>query len=199
MTNRNLPVMNADSSKRFEEVLPARLAPTQGGWAMMETLIALILVLLLSIAAYYYFQMSRNNANISEVRQSLMISKSNVERLFSGQPSYTGLNNALAVRAKIVPSSMVMGDMDSTDITHKLGGDVTFSSDTAGTYGAANSHYTITAKDIPQEACIEFATYSRTDWVDVLVEGTSIDENDVASASTACSGLDKNEMVFVSR
>ena len=128
-----------------------------------------------------------------------MITKSNIERLFSNQPSYSGLDNALVVRAKLAPSSMVMGDMDSSAITTKFGGQVIFASDTAGTYGASNAHYLITVEDIPQDACIEYATYTRNDWVDVLVEGTSISEEDVAAASSACSSPEQNELVFVSR
>lgn len=176
-----------------------KASPRQGGWAMLETLVAIILGLLLLIGVFVYYQMATSGTNIGELRQNIMLSKSNTERLFKGQPSYEGLDNALAVRAKLIPSSMVMGDTNSTDITTTFGGDVIFASDTGGTYGAANSHYSITVEDVPQEACIEMGTYTRTDWVDVVIEGTSIDENSVAAASTACANEDANTLVFWSR
>lgn len=171
----------------------------QGGWAMMEILAGIIIGLIMLIGGFILFQMATNNADIGEMRQNIMVSKSNVERLFKSQPSYDGLDNSLAIRGKLVPSSMVMGDMNSTEITTTFGGEVTFAPDTAGTYGAANSHYGITIADIPQEACIELGTYSRTDWVDVVINGTSVSENSVTAATTNCTGLDSNEMVFWSR
>lgn len=170
----------------------------QGGWAMMETLVAVIIGLLLIIGVFVYYQMATTGTNISEMRQNVMVSKANVERLFRGQSTYDGLDNALAVRAKLVPSSMVVGDPStSEDIRTPFGGAVTFAP-AAGT-GAADSHFSIELEAVPQEACIELATYSRTDWVFVEVGGTEVAFDSVGEASAACTELNNNVVTFVSR
>ena len=174
------------------------LARRQQGFGMIE-FFAIVVGVLVLVAAMFALNEDRKAASaLGEFNENLHATKANIERLFSRQPSYVGLDNALAVRAKLVPSSMVMGDMDSTEITSPYGL-VTVETDSSGTYGQANSHYRITAEDVPQETCIEVATYSRTDWVDVLVGGTSINENDPVAASGACGGEDENEIEFIDR
>ncbi|CAM3790239.1 type 4 pilus major pilin [Vreelandella rituensis] len=181
---------------RFTSYTPSQSLKkaTQGGWAMLETLIAIILGLLMLIGVFVYFQMGSASAKIADARQDLMITKANTERLFRGQPSYLGLNNVLATRAEVVPTSMYTAE---GVIVNRFGGEVTIESVDNGR--GADSHFQVTMEEIPQEACIELGTYTRNDWVGVTINGTAVDFNSVSEASTNCSDLNENQMVFMSR
>jgi len=164
----------------------------QGGWAMMETLIALIIGLVVLAGAFILVQQSFSGNNVSQTREELMTISTNIKRLFTQQSNYAGLDSEIAAKARVVPESMIQ-DQDSGDIRNVWGGTVEFGTDNSAL------EYTITYNDVPQEACIELATYDRGEWVNISAEGTDVNYNDVGGATTACSGLDGNEMIFTGK
>lgn len=171
---------------------------------MMETMIAIIIGLIVLAGVFVVVQMAFSGNQVGEARQNLMMSKANVKRMFSTQPDYGGLDNQLAIDAGIVPGSMITG-RDKGALANAFGGVVTFGTDDGSAAGGnargTDSHYTIFIDEVPQEACIELATYTRSDWEGgINVNGDSdVDPEDIAGAQGACNNDDNNSMLFVSR
>lgn len=186
---------------------------------MMETLIALIIALVVLAGVFVLVQMAFSSNTISEAQQNLTTTKANLSRVFANQSDYEALGdngNQIATQSGIVPSSMIVGDTSSGDITNAFGGDVTIASDNgdgAGLAAAAGlttksenkAYYSITYDGAPQEACIQLASYTRSQWVGGIdVNGTAIDvftdgkDPVVAQVNAACTNT-PNTLIFIHR
>jgi len=209
--NEASPVMKdqheANSQQLADEgifhVHPAITARKQSGIAMLEVMIASILILIAVAGAFVLFQMTSTTNQIADAREELGSIRGNVSRLFSQQSSFEGINNEIAAKAGLVPARMVI-DADAGTIVNTFGGDVTIVPDDGAGAGmsarGANSHYSITYEQVPQEACIQLANYNRTDWEQgVSVNGTLIPQDSIATATAQCSDPDENELIFVGR
>lgn len=186
----------------------------QGGWAMMETLIALIIALVVLAGAFVLVQMAFSSNTVSTAQENLMTTKANIKRLFGNQSDFEAISNSVATQSGIVPSNMIVGDTSNGDITNAFGGDFTIipdDGDGAGLLAAAgltlrdNSYYSITYDGVPQEACIQLASYTRSQWAGgVSVNGTAIDvfsdgaDPVVTQVNAACTNQ-ANELVFIHR
>lgn len=193
----------------------------QGGWAMMETLIALIIGLVVLAGVFVLVQMSFSSNTTSEAQQNLTTIKANLNRVFSNQSDYAALGdkaedkgNKIATQSGIVPSSMIVGEVSSGDITNAFGGEVTIWADTgngaglvseAGILEKDNSYYAIEYTGVPQEACIQLGSYTRSQWVGgVDVGGTAIDvfsddaDPVVTQVNAACTNT-PNTLIFIHR
>lgn len=186
----------------------------QGGWAMMETLIALIIGLVVLAGVFVLVQMSFSSNTTSEAQQNLMTTKANINRLFNSQSDYEAISNEVATQSGIVPSSMIVGDTSSGDITNAFGGEVTLlpnDGDGASLATAAginvkeNTYYSIEYTGVPQEACIQLGSYTRSQWVGgVDVNGTAIDvftdgtDPVVTQVNAACTNT-PNTLTFIHR
>jgi len=198
----------------FNQMKTLQTHGRQGGWAMMEVLIALIITLVVLAGAFVLVQMAFSSNTTSEAQQNLMTTKANVSRLFNNQSDFEALTNTVATQSGIVPASMIVGDTSSGDITNAFGGDVTIAPDDgdgAGLAAAAgitikdNSYYSITYTGVPQEACIQLGSYTRSQWAGgVDINGTSIDvftngANPVVTQVNAACNNGQNTMMFVHR
>lgn len=185
-------------------VHPAITARKQSGIAMLEVMIASILILIAVAGAFVLFQMTSTTNQIADAREELGSIRANVSRLFSQQSSFDGISNSIAAKAGLVPARMII-DADAGTIVNTFGGDVTIVPDDGNGAGigqtrGANSHYSITYTQVPQEACIQLANYNRTDWEGgVSVGGTFISQDNIAAATTACTDPDENTLIFVGR
>jgi type II secretory pathway pseudopilin PulG len=185
------------------DTMRAASAHRQRGMAMLEVMIASIIILISISGAFVLYQMSNTTAEISTAREELGAIRGNVSRLFSQQPTYSGLDNVVAAKAGLVPSNMIV-DVDAGTIVNAFGGDVTIEADdgsgAGGSSRGTDSHYMITSAQVPREACIQLSNYNRTDWEEgVSVNGAFVDQDDIAAATTNCSEEDDNELIFVGR
>lgn len=201
-------------SGKINSKMSVGISGRQGGWAMMETLIALIIGLVVLAGAFVLVQMAFSSNTISQAQQDLMTTKANISRLFNNQSDFAAISNQIATQSGLVPSSMIVGDTASGDITNAFGGNVTIVPDdgngaglaaAAGITIKADSYYSITFTGVPQEACIQMGSYTRSQWAGgVEINGTSIDvfTNGAAPVVTqvnnACNNA-QNEMLFVHR
>lgn len=195
------------TTKRSQARNPAR----QGGWAMMETLIALIIGLVVLAGAFVLVQQAFSGNQVGNAREQLMTLNTNIKRMFNNQATYSGLSPTLAIDSGIAPQSMA----DAADkLANPWGGDVDLQPVDGGS--STDSHYLITLTNVPPEACIELGTFSRAEWVAVSVPGGGLSDdgsadadtglsagggiaqNDIASAQTACNGAGDDEAVTMS-
>ena len=154
---------------------------------LLETLGALIVGLLVVGGSVYGLNAAFGKNNIASTEQDLVLLRMNTQQFFFGT-NYNNLTNDAAIKAGLVPKSLIKGD----SLKNFWGGDVTLSSN------AANGTFTIQLGNIPQEACIQLVRFQPESWDSVSVNGSVIDPTDVTGISDAC-GQNTNTVAFTAR
>ena len=146
--------------------------------------IIVTLVVLAVVAAGLYAAFSK--INIANTQQNLVLLRMNTQQFFNGT-NYEGLTNELAVKAGIIPSSFLRGDVAK----NVWGGDVTLTPDTA------NGQFSIELTNIPQSACTQLARFQTDSWDAIAINGADVDPADVGAVSEACG--DTNSIKYTVR
>jgi len=157
----------------------------QGGWAVASTMIAIVIGLIMLSGIFALVNQALSGANINEEKQNLSAIRMELSNLYAGQQNYSGLDNDTALNAGVFPANMV----DAGNVINAWNGDVTVAE------SADTTEFDITYDGVPQEECIELATFGQGQWEAVTVGGADI--GDVTDAAGACSG-DDNTLVFTS-
>ncbi|MCV9964671.1 hypothetical protein OIU34_22530 [Pararhizobium sp. BT-229] len=112
--------------------------------AIASVIIAGVLVLL-SVA----FGQSKTATALSQLNQI----QTAVRNLYSGQPNYAGLSTSVIVNTRALQQSMISG----ATIRHAFNGAVTITP-VPTTDGGANSAFTVSFANVPQDACQSMLT-----------------------------------------
>ncbi len=165
----------------------------QKGFLGLDTTGSLIVVMILTASAIAGVAQLIDNSKVNNMRNGLNSLNMGVRQLFVGGNDYTDLGadgTDMLIAAKIVPESLLNSAGD--DILTPWGGDI----DVA--VATDTELFTITLKDVPQNACIKLASGNQTAWdsVGVGADGTTTVTN-LASANTGCT--DGGTMIFTAR
>jgi hypothetical protein len=156
------------------------------GFVLTEHLGGMLFYLIMLALAAGIIAMLYNYSKMSVTQQSLSTLAMNVQGLYSGQATYDGLSNSVAMNAGVVPKKFISG----TAIKNPWGGAVTIAP------GSDNGTFTITLAGIKQEDCIKLATYQSDYWESVKVGTSTI--TSVSEAATACTA-GSNSLVYSQR
>lgn len=144
---------------------------------MMETIGAILIVLFVIGIAAVGLNSAFSKVKVSSTQQDLVMIRMQAQQLFSGATDYSGLDNATAIKAGIIPQSLLKGD----DLKNRWSGDVTIAAN------ADNASFTIALTQIPQSECTQFALFQKDAWLSIDVNGTVIDKDgSVADAINNC-------------
>lgn len=147
--------------------------------SMMETIGALLIALFVIGIAAVGLNSAFSKAKVSSTQQDLVMIRMQVQQLFSGATDYSGLDNATAIKAGIIPQSLLKGD----DLKNRWSGDVTLAAN------ADNASFTVALTQIPQSECTQFAMFQADAWLSIDVNGNVIDtEGNVTDAINNCEG-----------
>lgn len=111
-----------------------------------------------------------------------------IQSMFSGSSSYTGLDNDLVMANNIVPTNMLKGGK----ISNPWGGEITIVSTDGG------ASFSISLANVPQSECTKLALFQPDAWLSLTVNNGTIASGDVAAATNACNS-NKNTVTFTSR
>ncbi len=149
----------------------------QSGRSMIEMLGVLAIIGVLSVGGIAGYSKAMMKYRINKTIEQITLIAGNVQTFFAPQKSYEGVKCSLSdtvyggqtdgdgcpvvKKAKIIPDEMLTLDADGkiTDITDAFGGGVNLYSPTST--GMSEKSFSLWIDNIPQEACIELATY---DW-----------------------------------
>ena len=164
---------------------------SQAGWAIAETMIAIVIGLIVLAGVFGLVNNTLQGNKLQGAQQNLTAIRLGVQQIFSGQPDYVGLNNTVASNAGVFPSIMVK----SGGIKHGWNGDVTLAVDPS-----TSTQFTITMSNLPKEAAMKMAIYGAGSWTQVDLNGTTIpqDGGGVVAASGAVVDGASNQVVFKS-
>lgn len=135
------------------------------GRSMVEMLGVLAIIGVLSVGGIAGYSKAMNKYKINKTNDQLSMLIANIRTLFSSQSSYDGLNNGTAIQYGVVPNDMytsAAGGEYSANyaITNPFAGEVKIAVD-ASDAGHTKHAFTVTYKNIPQEACVNIMT---SDW-----------------------------------
>lgn len=149
----------------------------EGGWAMMEVMIAIFIALIMLGGVFAYVTMAMQGAKVSDAQSNLSTIRMGVRKLYTGQPNYSGLDTSTAQSAGIFPETMLSGSGPKNgwngDVTTAVASDPT--------------QFKITYNDVPKEPCVKLAKYGYGSWEAVNVGGTSISQSGGGAVSDAVS------------
>ena len=125
----------------------------ESGRSMVEMLGVLAIIGVLSVGGIAGYSKAMGKFKLTKATDQITMLVANIRTLYSGQRSYSGLNNQNAISFGVVPSEMVASDKRT--ITNAFAGNVTIAS--------ANNdmNFSITFGGMGKEAAVTLAT---ADW-----------------------------------
>ena len=141
-------------------------------------MLCVLLVTLVVIAgAAVYLNSGFSKSKVVSLEQGIVTMRMQIQQVFSASPDYSGLDNATAIKAGVVPKSLVKGN----DLKTPWGGEINLSTNDA------NGSFTIELSGIPQEECTQLANFQADAWLSVQVNGNVLDsDNTVADIVNSC-------------
>lgn len=123
------------------------------GLTLMEVAMVLAIIGIVIAAALLYYNSANTARQTTAALGQLAQIQTSVRSLYSGQASYNGVTAAELAKSQALPSSMI-GTGDT--IRHAFNGGVTIAATT--TNGVADSGFTVTFANVPQDACKQMLT-----------------------------------------
>ncbi len=143
----------------------------------MEMLCVLLVTLVVIAGAAVYLNSGFSKSKVVSLEQGIVTMRMQIQQVFSASPDYSGLDNATAIKAGVVPKSLVKGN----DLKTPWGGEINLSTNDA------NGSFTIELSGIPQEECTQLANFQADAWLSVQVNGNVLDsDNTVADIVDSC-------------
>ena len=159
----------------------------QTGRSMVEMLVVLAIIGVLSVGGIAGYSKAMTKFKINKSMDQISMLVANIRTLFSGQRSYSGLNNTNAVDFGIIPSEM---DGGGGLITNAFSGGVSIAATDVSVGGGTtkNGGFTIKYSGLGKEACVTMAT---SDWGSGSSSGlVSMSVSATDAAGTTYSGTD---------
>ncbi len=143
----------------------------------MEMLCVLLVTLVVIAGAAVYLNSGFSKSKVVSLEQGIVTMRMQIQQVFSASPDYSGLDNATAIKAGVVPKSLVKGN----DLKTPWGGEINLSTNDA------NGSFTIELSGIPQDECTQLANFQADAWLSVQVNGNVLDsDNTVADIVNSC-------------
>lgn len=144
---------------------------------MMEVLGALLITLVVVAGAAVYLNSGFSKSKVVSLEQDIVTMRMQIQQLFSGSSDYSGLDNGTAVKAGVVPKSLVKGN----DLKTPWGGEINLSTNDA------NGSFKIELSGIPQDECTQLARFQADAWLSVEVNGNALESgNTIADIVASC-------------
>jgi hypothetical protein len=159
---------------------------SERGATVLEAVMWMLIALVVAGAVFWGVSKAFGSFKLYRQQNDLTVIKVQIQQLYSGSPSYNGLDNTVGINAGLFPSDMVKG----TSVVNRWGGAITL-----GT-ASSDAQFTISLTGVPKEQCTTLAQFG-DDWAAVTVNGgaLTLGAGRVSSATTACTG-DTNSIVY---
>ncbi len=175
-----------------------RQIKSRRGATLLELTMVVGIIAIISIAAIAYYNSVNNGNKIKDEVNNLNSLSAAIRNMFNTQGSYEGLNNRVVLKSSTFPDRMrVPVPNNNTQIKHSwLSNGVIVESATVS--GTAHDGFTITYKDVPNDACTDIVSNTYRHFVKVEAGNGAISNlGDVAGSCK--SGSDKNTIIFTTR
>lgn len=163
---------------------------TQKGFSLLELLLVVAVGAILILAGLAIYRNISQNTQINEATRLVNVIKQETQRIFQGEPDYTGLTNTILTNADAVPPRYTSG-----------AGVITSPFDTAVTLAptaAPSLEFTLTMAAVPTAACIKLGlefTDDDPDFQSLSIGGANV-ATTVAAVDGACAGAATVDMIW---
>lgn len=157
--------------------------------SLLETLGTLLIALIIIGGAALGLNAAFSHFKLSDMEQGIVTMRMQIQHMYSGSSDYSGLDNALAIKAGVVPKQFVKGSA----IKNPFGGDVVLSP------SPDNSAFSIQLTNVPQDQCTKLARFQTDAWLSVDLNGTTIDTSSSTVADVIASITSTNVITFTAR
>ncbi|MBQ8671940.1 MAG: hypothetical protein IJ525_05415 [Alphaproteobacteria bacterium] len=131
----------------------------QYGRSMIEMLGVLAIIGVLSVGGIAGYSKAMMKYRINKTIEQISLISSNIQSFFAPQKNYSGLNDTVIKKAKLVPDEIIELKTDGTiKLNNEFGGGMSV-------YNYNNRAFIIALENLPQEACIELVTQN---WMDSM-------------------------------
>lgn len=128
------------------------------------------------------------SSKLSEMEQAVASIRMQTQQMFTSSMDYSGLDNALAMKAGLIPKKLIKGG----NLVNSWGGTVTVAT------GDDSATFTISVTNVPQDSCTKLATFQVENWLSVEVNSTAIDrDSSVATVADNCEAT--NTLMYTAR
>lgn len=174
------------------------------GFSLLELLLVLGIIAALVVAAFIVYPKVQASQRAQAESNNIATIQAGVKALYTSASSFTGLNNSVAVQAKIFPDNMLSGSGSAAKPINAFKGNVVVASANTGPSAAQGSSFTITYSNVPAAECTKIITAAAGNFYTAGV-GTAGNVKaagevlDVAKTATQCqSGGNSNTLIFTS-
>lgn len=144
------------------------------GFSLIELLLVLGVLAILLVAAFVVYPQVRDRNQANAEVSNLTAIKANVTNLYASKGgNYKGLDNTVAVQARVYPSNMttLAGTGSGTSTANSAwGGDVT----TVAGAGTNPRTFTVTYTAVPAGVCLGLVSGAAGNFSDITVGGTTV-------------------------
>lgn len=133
------------------------------GFGLLEVILVFAIVIGAAAVVFTVFQSAKPSADASNEASNLTTIATNLKSTYGINHDYTGLTNATAISAKVIPSSLT----DGTNVNSQWGS-VTVAP------GTPTSTFTITYAAVPTDTCAKFVSGVAGFFQDVKVGGATV-------------------------
>lgn len=171
------------------------------GFSLIELLLVLGVLAILLVAAFVVYPQVRDRNQANAEISNLTAIKANVNNLYASRGGlYTGLDNDVAMDARVYPSSMISGSAS----TSSWGQAVTVVENTAalalpegGTIPAGRS-FTVTYANVPEGVCLGLVSGAATNFQQVSVGGEDVKDANGFNPGDAAGACQGNQTIIFS-
>jgi len=156
---------------------------------LLETVGALLLTALVLGGSAFMIKKAIESHKVTSAQQNLSTFRLDVKNLCKGEPDFTGLTTAIAVKNKIVPDGMLKS---GGTVRNGWNGNV----DVAA--GTDPTTFTITYNNVPEYACVKMASFQAESWESITVNGVEITQGSGMVAAISEQLSEANTIVFTS-
>lgn len=179
---------------------------SKNGFSLLELLLVLGIIAALVVAAFIVYPKVQSSQRATAESNNIATIQAGVKSLYTAVSSYSGLNETVAVQAKIFPDNMLV----SNKPVNAFKGNVLLGTSTDSPSGVANSAFTITYIDVPASECTKIVSGVGANFYSVAIGTGSAalttgnirkagsDMNMATVASTCQAGGNSNTLTFTS-
>ncbi|WP_407579587.1 type 4 pilus major pilin [Citrobacter koseri] len=171
------------------------------GFSLLELLLVLGIVAALVVAAFIVYPKVQASQRSQAESNNIATIQAGVKALYTSASSFTGLNNSVAVQAKIFPDNMLSGSGNNATPVNAFKGDVTLAAANTGPSGATASSFSIQYKNVPASECTKIISATAGNFYIASVNNTVVKPAggvlDVAAAASACSSNETSNTLLL--
>ncbi|ENA52380.1 prepilin-type N-terminal cleavage/methylation domain protein [Escherichia coli 2729250] len=172
------------------------------GFSLLELLLVLGIIAALVVAAFIVYPKVQASQRAQAESNNIATIQAGVKALYTSASSFTGLNNSVAVQAKIFPDNMLSGSGSAAKPINAFKGNVVVASADTGPSAATGSSFTITYENVPAAECTKIITAAAGNFYIAQVGCATVKKAggtlNVAATAAACSDANSNKLVFTS-